>query len=154
MDVGDEITMQKILVIATLGAVASCATAGQHAVFGANIGVSESCVITVAAEDKLVEYKPDFEMSGKCRLVTHPEANIPSTYFIDGKYIFFVESNARSGGECSSEYTAIGVSKSGDLFTTDRIKSSRSCFQGRELHDYEYFAAKLTPHMPIARPDI
>lgn len=146
--------MHKILVIATLAAVAFSATAGQHVVFGATIGISEGCVLTVVAEGKSAEYKPEFEGNGKCRLVTRPETNIPSTFFIDGKYIFFIESNAHSDGECSSEYTAIGLSKPGDLFTTDRIKTSRSCFQERELHDYEYFATKLKPHISVAQKSI
>ena len=110
------------------------------------LNVYKACTISLVSSDQLIEYKPKFNEMGKYRLVANSNTSIPSTHFINGKYVFFIEHKVTQGGKCSPEYTAIGVSKAGEHFTTERIKNSRSYFVNREILDYECFAPMLEPY--------
>lgn len=83
--------MKQWLACAALGFLTSCATAGEHVVFGADIAVSENCTVKVNPGGETVRFLPQFASGGECRLVTHPQTTIPSTYFIGGKYIFLLK---------------------------------------------------------------
>lgn len=124
----------------------SCANANNNTIFGAKITLQDSCKISVSNQDKQVIFKPKFDLPGECRLVTHDGTNIVHVKFVNGAYVFFVENNYIAESGCSSEYTAMGLSKDMTFYTTEMVKNSRSCNRDQEVGSFEYFSAMLKPY--------
>ena len=138
--------MNKLFLTIVSFAAIACASASDNIIFGAKIVLEDSCKISVSIQEKKVIFKPKFDLSGKCRLVTHDGTNIVHVKFVNGAYVFFVENNYPDEDGCSSEYTAMGLSKDMTLYTTEIVKSSQSCNQDQEIQSFEYFSAKLKPY--------
>lgn len=111
-------------------------------VFGMELNL-KNCSIELKSPEKTSTHDFSFENKGTCRIVTHPNTSVVVTHFINGAYVFFIESNHKNDGSCNSEYTAIAVHKEKRLLTTPLIKRSNSCFQTQELSAFEYFSHKF-----------
>jgi len=109
-------------------------------VFGATVSLDEDCSLAVSEQSSI---ELPLSANGSCRFVTHANTSIIHTHFINGAYIFFVEYNYDSLEGCISEYTAFGVQRGGIVKTTDMVQKSGSCYQARELKDFEIFSTYL-----------
>ena len=137
--------MKKLSLLALSLISIACANASDNVIFGAKVTLDDSCEISVSHNEQRLTFKPKFNNISNCRLVTHDETNIVNIKFVNGAYVFFIENNHTNGDKCSSEYTAVGLSKDLVLHTTAMIKNSLSCNQGQEIQSFEYFSAKLKP---------
>lgn len=137
----------KLLVFIFLFMVSGCSVAKEFDRFDVlnnKIYLNKNCNLVIS-NSKVNDYelKIDFEAPKECRIVTHPNTSLISTHYINNGYILFVENNHVDVDECYSEYTAFKVEKNGNIKISPLIKKSGSCFQGREIKDFEYFSAKI-----------
>jgi len=133
-----------VLLTATVTVIlTSCAGKYTNEVFGNDIVLDDGCSVNISSKNQSITYAPQFEATKDCRLVTHEHTNILNIKYVNGQYVFFLESNQVDGEDCTSEYTALGISNDGDLYVTDFIKNSGSCYQNQEQNAFEYFSAKL-----------
>ncbi|WP_344800269.1 hypothetical protein [Litoribacillus peritrichatus] len=135
--------MKKTLVCLLLSACSYAASNEIIRLFDTNIMMNSVCSLSFTKNETTASYSPVFSEQGDCRIVTHPESNVPHIEFINGMYIFFVENNLKLGNSCKSEYTAMGVTKTNEVRATRVIKKSSSCYQAREIQAYQYFSTKL-----------
>lgn len=114
-------------------------------VFNTTVNLHDDCSVFFGSEGAIQSYSYPFSRHGDCRIVTHAGTNIAKTLYINGMYILFIENNIKENDNCSSEYSAFGISKDKSIHVTNRIKRSGSCYQGKEQVDFEYFSAFLWP---------
>lgn len=107
--------------------------------FGATVSLDEDCSVAVSGQPS-IELPLSANGNGSCRFVTHANTSIVHTHFINGAYIFFVERNYNTLEGCISEHTAFAVQREGVVKTTDVVQKSGSCYQARELKDFEIFS--------------
>lgn len=112
-------------------------------VFDSKLRLTPLCEIEHVHKGELVKVGFRFSEANSCKIVTHSKTSIPNTHYINGFYILFIESNIFTEDNCTSEYTAIGVDRDNNLLTTNIIKKSGRCNQGRDLKSFEYFSHKL-----------
>lgn len=136
--------MRKILILLLLSACSTTGFSQGVKVFDSQATLAPTCDLTLELAGTSEVYTPKFSRIGDCRIVTKAETDIPSTHYIKGMYVFFIENNITSENRCYSEYTAVGITNSNELYITDRVKRSGSCNIPKELHEFEYFAEKLT----------
>lgn len=101
------------------------------------------CTISFASKNSITTHTPNFKKGGECRLVSFDRTNILNIQFINGRYIAFIENNINNLDGCTSEYTAIAIGKDGSLFSSDLVKRSGSCHQGKEPKAFQYYSLKL-----------
>ncbi|BFM15604.1 hypothetical protein R50073_17870 [Maricurvus nonylphenolicus] len=136
--------MRKPLILLLLATCSSIAFSQGVKVFDSQATLALSCNLTLVLAGTSELYTPKFSKIGDCRIVTQADTDIPSTHYINGMYVFFIENNITSENRCYSEYTAVGITNANELYTTDRVKRSGSCNASKEQHEFEYFAEKLT----------
>lgn len=141
--------LKKIFAPLLLSGCSTISTADTSGIlmFNSELNIS-NCSLTLTTNKTSISHTPIFTEAGECRLVTHDRTNIVNTHFINGKYIVFIENNLIKGDSCTSEYTAVGIGKNDTLFTSELIKRSGSCLQGKELNAFKYYSAKLTEAKP------
>ncbi len=136
----------KYIIFSLLLSACSSTIANQEVlIFNTLVKADANCQLEFNFNNKIQTYNFSFAKNGKCKLITHAGTNIVHTKFVRGMYIIFVENNIKTGNECSSEYSAFGISKQNIVHTTDRIKRSGSCYQDKEVQSFEYFSALLKP---------
>lgn len=146
MDVGASI-MKKIIVLTVfLFSCSSFAHKDSLTIFDNILRLDDGCQVNITTPQKQYNYSPKFNSAGECTIINHSSTDIPHLKYINGMYILFIENNITTESSCMSEYTAIGISKTNELFVTDLIKRSGSCYQDKELSAFEYFSAKLKKH--------
>lgn len=129
--------------IILLSACSSVYSSDALDVFNSKIRLTSSCEMEHEYKGESVKVNLGFSNTHSCRIVTHSNTSIPSTYYINGYYILFIESNNLTSDNCTSEYTAIGIDRDNKLLTTNIVKRSGSCNQEKELKSFEYFSHKL-----------
>lgn len=139
------ITLMKLKLAVLSLSLCSCSYAQEHKdtfdVFGGRISLDQNCNLVIAGAH--VELPLPKGSSGNCRFVTHANTSIVQTHFINGAYIIFVERNQDIADGCISEHTAFAIRKDGEVKTTTFVQKSGSCYQAREMKDFEMFSAYL-----------
>ena len=124
----------------------SCAFAQEHKeafeIFGARVVLDKSCNLLISGQPQ-ADLPFSSDGAGKCRFVTHANTSIVQTHFINGAYIIFVERNQDISDGCISEHTAFAIRKEGEVKMTTFVQKSGSCYQAREMKDFEIFSAYL-----------
>lgn len=117
----------------------------QLIIFNTQIKITDNCQIEFNNENMISTHKPAFSKIGKCRIITHSRTNVEHIIYVNGMYIVLIENNIEENNRCTSEYTAVGVNKSNEVFITERINNSGSCNQGKDPSALASFSVKLKP---------
>lgn len=132
-----------IVLTAFLFSCSSLAEKNTVNIFDSFLTLNNDCEIEVHNSQKQYRYTPKFNANGECRIISHSSTDIPHIKYINGVYILFIENNVTTSSGCSSEYTAVGISKDNKVLTTDLVKRNGSCYQDKEQISFEYFSAKI-----------
>ncbi len=131
-------------VILALMFLTSCAHADHKLkVFDSTLSITSMCQLESEVNGIVTKYDFGFDKPKDCRIVTHPNTSSESIKFINGGYIAFIENNHVDQPRCYSEYTAIKVDSKNNIVVSPLVKRSGSCFQGKEMKDFQYFSNKF-----------
>lgn len=125
-----------VLALAFLAA-ASDSTAQDVQVFGAGIDVRENCEVIVSRRDKQPEtLQSASSPTGKCRILSHSETNIPRVEFIQGEYVLLVEYVVTPTDTCRAKLAAITITRDGRVRLSTKTQSTSAC-GAAERKDFE-----------------
>lgn len=125
-------------------ALTGCVHAGQSVkVFDSTLSLDNQCELVSEIDGTINNYNMGFKEPKNCRIITHQNTSAENIVFINGGYIAFIENNHDDLSTCYSEYTAIKIGKDNNITISPLIKKSGSCFQGKEIKDFEYFSSKF-----------
>lgn len=126
--------------LSTLMAAAPIASAGSLEVFNMEFALGDDCQVLYEKAGESGTLDPGFKQTdASCRIVTHNDTNVPKLVYVNGMYLFLIESNQETEDDCTSEYRAVGVSRDG----APKLSISRrsgTCFTDPDVGEYEYLS--------------
>ncbi len=141
----------RFLVSAAFLLISTTSHATAFRIFEQDIKLRESCSLEVKHADGTVEIK-EFPFKNKSKCVVFPVSgtDVPRLEFVQGDYVFLVESQVQSAKDCRAELAAVIVTSNGKVKIGAKIQKTGVCGYG-ERKDFEILHHHTTQSNPTCR---
>ncbi len=111
-------------------------------IFNLEMKLIDDCKIEYQKSDEIKVIDLKFKNMGVCEISTFPNTNVPKLVYVNGMYVFIVESMKYSKNLCRAQYKGIGVSRN-NLPVISILRRTGTCGSDKEIHEYEYLVNRM-----------
>lgn len=127
----------RLLVATALLLISITTHATEFRIFEQAIKLRGDCSLEIKHSDGTVEVKElPFKTKNKCVVLPLGGTNVPRLEFIQGDYVFLVESQVQTGKACRAELVAIITTDKGKVMVATKTQKTGVCGYG-ERKDFE-----------------
>lgn len=134
----------RFLVSTALLLISTTTHASELRIFEQDIKLRANCSLEIKHSDGTVEVKElPFKTKKKCVVLSVSGTNVPRLEFVQGDYVFLVESQIQTGKECRAELAAVITTNKGKVMTSSKTQETGVCGYG-ERKDFEILRYRTT----------
>ena len=114
-----------------------CAQATEFRIFEQDIKLLADCSLEIKHSDGTSEARElPFKNKNKCVVLPVSGTNVPRLEFVQGQYVFLVESQIQSEKNCRAELIGVVTDSNGSVRISSKIQRTGTCGYG-ERKDFE-----------------
>lgn len=127
----------RLLFSALLLLISGAVHATEFRIFEQDIKLLADCSLEIKHSDGTLEAKElPFKNKNKCVVLPVSGTNVPRLEFVQGHYVFLVESQIQSEKDCRAELMAVVTASNGKVSISSKIQKTGTCGYA-ERKDFE-----------------